>query len=360
MTAGEFSEVDHDLLADYLGGALDGTPEQAEVARLIAQDPSWAQAHALLAPALADVRADLLGWGAPVVQMPAGVADRIRAALDAADLPAVLPDDATDLPGSDAPDVEPEHADLPGSDHPAAVSPGSARPSLVPTQPLGGRRRPGGALRSGPDRNAATRPGRRRRRWARVAGPVALAAAAVVGLGALQLVRPNQGSDSAETALSDRGASTVAPYAQESQDGPAAAAASPERGLLAAGIPQRHSATDYTPQELAAAEPEPQISTFAGSAEPGASTESDRTTGLTDLNRLADPPALAACLTDVGAEHGAQPLVFEFVEFARFQGLPALVVRFSDASGTRWAWVSGPECGIPGSGSDSRYRTRVG
>ncbi|WP_373688915.1 hypothetical protein [Verrucosispora sioxanthis] len=41
MSAGEFSEVDHDLLADYLGGALDGTPEHAEIARRVAQDPAW-------------------------------------------------------------------------------------------------------------------------------------------------------------------------------------------------------------------------------------------------------------------------------------------------------------------------------
>ncbi|MBM0240402.1 hypothetical protein JNW88_30960 [Micromonospora sp. ATA32] len=55
MTTGEFRGVDHDLLADYLGGALDGTPEQTAVARLIDEDPTWAGAHAALAPAVAQV-----------------------------------------------------------------------------------------------------------------------------------------------------------------------------------------------------------------------------------------------------------------------------------------------------------------
>ncbi|MEV6691314.1 hypothetical protein AB0M35_07585 [Micromonospora sp. NPDC051196] len=351
MTAGEFSEVDHDLLADYLGGALEGTPEQAEIARLIAQDPSWARAHALLAPAVAEVRTDLLGWGESTLEMPAEIADRIHAALDAADLPAALPDDGdTDLLVSDAPAVGSDHTD----DH---ASTGIGRPSLVPAQPLGGRR-PGGTPRPGQDRTA-TRPGRRSRRWARVAGPVALAAAAVVGLGALQLVRPDQGGDTAAgTALSDQ---VVTPYAQERPDGPeqAAAGAWPERSSVPGGTPQRHTETDYTPQELAT-EPDAKISTFAGPEAPDASASSERMAGPADLARLDDQSALTACLADIGTEHGSPPLVFEDIEYARFQGLPALVVRFTDASGTRWAWVSGPECGIPGSGSDSRYRTRVG
>ncbi|MEU6023444.1 hypothetical protein ACGFIK_10620 [Micromonospora sp. NPDC048871] len=337
MTAEEFSEVDHDLLADYLGGALEGTPEQDEVARLIAQDPSWAQAYALLAPAVAEVRADLLGWGEPTLTMPVDVADRILAALDAAELPAGPDSPAPDLPGTEV-----DHA-------------GGGLPPLVPAQPLGGRR-PEGAPRPGRDRTA-TRPGRRSRRWARIAGPVALAAAAVVGLGALQLARPDSGGDTtADTALNEP---VTSPYVHEGQEGPeqAAAGAEPHRAPVTQGTPQRYTARDYTPQELTQ-EPEARISAFAGTAAPDAGDE--RMAGPADLARLDDQSALAACLADIGTEHGARPLVFEDIEYARFQGLPALVVRFVDASGARWAWVSGPECGIAGSGSDSRYRTRVG
>ena len=36
--------VDHDLLADYVGGALDGTPEQERIAGLIAASPEWGRA----------------------------------------------------------------------------------------------------------------------------------------------------------------------------------------------------------------------------------------------------------------------------------------------------------------------------
>lgn len=69
---------------------------------------------------------------------------------------------------------------------------------------------------------------------------------------------------------------------------------------------------------------------------------------------------MTGCLSAVAAEHGSAPLTVEVIDYARFQGEQALVIRFTDATGTRWAWVSGPECGVPGSGSDSRYSTRVG
>ncbi|MGH3679628.1 MAG: hypothetical protein ACRDT2_05120, partial [Natronosporangium sp.] len=51
--------VDWDRLADHLGGALAGTPEGAEVDRLVATDPSWSQAAAELSGALDAVAADL-------------------------------------------------------------------------------------------------------------------------------------------------------------------------------------------------------------------------------------------------------------------------------------------------------------
>ncbi|RIV36399.1 hypothetical protein [Micromonospora radicis] len=352
MSTEEFSGVDHDLLADYLGGALVGTPEQAEVARRVADDPDWARAHAQLAPALADVRADLFAWGGgSTPEMPAEVTDRILAALDAAD-PA---GSTTELPAEE----------LAGSGQTGDLAPDDAKSSLVPVQPLGGPRRPGGAPRPGQDRDTPTRPGRRRRRWARVAAPVALATAAVVGLGALQLSGPNRsGDDSASTALSET--NPVAPY----HDGPRdtaeqAAGASPERGPVTASAPfqlatpPRHTGTDYTTEALRV-EPAPTSKLSPGTAEPEISAQGGRLAGPGDLERLGDQLALSACLAEIDAEHGNAPLVFDGVEYARFQGLPALVVRFTDGTGGQWAWVSGPECGVPGSGSDTRYRTRVG
>ncbi|MDG4794710.1 hypothetical protein [Micromonospora sp. WMMD1082] len=388
MSTGEFSEVDHDLLADYLGGALDGTAEQAEIARLVAQDPAWAQAHARLAPAVDGIRAELAEWGEPALELPPEIADRISSALAATDLPGVARDDVAPAPTApDDPDLadlvrppvmmvadsatgdsadtgEPDPTD--STDPTGAPESAGGRPTVVPAQPLGGPRRPGGPLRPGQERSAPARPGQRRRRWARVAGPVALAAAAVVGLGALQLTGPNGGDDTAsDTVLSDRGASPVVPHAypqgspeRATDEGAEGASALALPSFRIAGTPQR-SDTDYTPEALARAMSTVRQFTSGADPEVGAQNE-ERLPGPGDLTRLGDQTALSACLAEISAEHGRQPLVFDVVDYARFQGLPALVVRFTDSSGVSWAWVSGPECGVPGSGSDARYRTRVG
>ncbi|MGK5522049.1 hypothetical protein ACSNN9_22205 [Micromonospora sp. URMC 107] len=353
MTAGGFREVDHDLLADYLGGALDGTPDGELVARLVDEDADWAQAYALLAPAVADVRADLAAWGAPTPEMPADVADRIVAALAhaAASGPGTVDSAAPDRsePGGRGTEDEAASAEERPEGQPA-VRTGLA----VPTQPLGGSgRRPAGVPRSEPGRGGATGPGRRRRRWTRLAGPVALAAVSIaaVGLGVSQLTGDQQLGGAADTAL---------PGAANREDvGPAAA--TPFR---IAGEPSVRSGTDYTPESLAVLPSSPKSPLFTGGPpgeQPGVQAEGGRLPGsATGLDRLTDPAALGACIGEIKAEHGNGPLVVDVVDYARFQGRPALIVRFTDATGARWAWASGPECGVPGSGSDSRYRTRVG
>ncbi len=374
MSTGEFSGVDHDLLADYLGGALDGTPEEAEVARLVAQDPAWAQAHALLAPAVDGVRAELAEWGGMAPEMPPALADRILAALDAADLP-----ETAGILSAEAGEADPGDHDLAGvgersvpateaavvesTNDPDPASVGE-KPAVVPAQPLGGPRRPGGTVRPGQERSVPSRPARRRRRWARVAGPVALAAMAVVGLGALQLSRPDRGDDAATgTALSERNESPVVPEANSSDSSERAAAGEPDRSAVSAAAPFRIAGppqltgTDYTPEALTK---EPPVQPFATKMEPEVSVEGGRLAAPGDLARLGDQTALSVCLAEISTEHGSEPLVFDVVDYARFQGRPALVVRFTDGSGANWAWVSGPECGVPGSGSDARYRTRVG
>ncbi|MCZ7426588.1 hypothetical protein O7607_12670 [Micromonospora sp. WMMA1949] len=315
MTSREFSEVDHDLLADYLGGALDGTPEQATVARLVEQDPAWRAAYEDLADAVGLVGADLAAWAAdPAPEMPQAVADRITAALAGAG-PALR--DGT---------------------------------PVVPAQPGGASRPPGTAPR--PDRHSG--PGRRPRRWARIAGPVALAAASVaaVGLGVGRMADSGDGGVS----TADRAGGEAAPMA-----------AAPYRTTG----PAVRSGTDWTPERLAAggALAGTKSSTGdmpgpSGAAKDGAETplsmDSQRLGAAGGLDRLARPETLAACLTAIGAEHGAGPLTVTMVDYARYQGTPALVVTFADATGARWGWVSGPECGVPGSGADTRFRTRVG
>ncbi|MEU2664074.1 hypothetical protein ACLQ20_19495 [Micromonospora sp. DT46] len=370
MTAGGYREVDHDLLADYLGGALDGTPDEDLVARLVDEDPGWAQAYALLAPAVADVHADLATWGASAPEMPADVTDRIVAAL--AHATASDPGTTSDLAIADS--AGPGRSE-PGRSGPGRVEPGGRgagddatsaeeRPAegqptvrtgigAVPAQPLGGSgRRPAGVPRSEPGRSGATGPGRRRRRWSRLAGPVALAAVSIaaVGLGVDQLTRDQQMGGAADTAL---------PATTNRED--AAPAATPFR---IAGEPSVRSGTDYTQESLAALPSSPKARPFTGGPpgeQPGVQAEGGRLPGsVTGLDRLTDPAALGACIAEIKAEHGNGPLVVDVVDYARFQGRPALIVRFTDATGAHWAWASGPECGVPGSGSDSRYRTRVG
>ncbi|GAB3966373.1 hypothetical protein [Plantactinospora veratri] len=48
------------------------------------------------------------------------------------------------------------------------------------------------------------------------------------------------------------------------------------------------------------------------------------------------------------------------MDYATFQGKAALVVVFTDPSGARWAWVTGPNCGSPAAGADVTYQSRVG
>ncbi|MFC0029759.1 hypothetical protein ACFFMM_09520 [Micromonospora chaiyaphumensis] len=322
MTSRKFSEVDHDLLADYLGGALDGTPEQATVARLVEQDPAWAEAHAALARAVDLVEADLAQWAAaPAPELPPAVADRITAALAGAG-PAPAGDLAFD-----------------------PAEPGST-PAAVPAQPNRGAHPASAAGRK--DRN--TGPGRRSRRWARLAGPVALAAASVtaVGFGVSHLV--DTGAGQTTGAVDNAGS--------RADGGAAPMAAAP---FQTTG-PARHSGTDYTPDAFSGlrteiAGPSATASDKASSAE---GQDVHRLSEAVGLERLARPEALASCLSEIGAEHRAGPLTVDLIDYARFQGRPALVVTFTDAGGARWAWVSGPECGVPGSGADTRFTTRVG
>ncbi|RZU72415.1 hypothetical protein EV384_0776 [Micromonospora kangleipakensis] len=368
MTAGKFSEVDHDLLADYVGGALDGTPEQVRVARLIAEDPAWAGAYAALAPAVELVRADLADWAtAAVPDMPLAVADRIAAVLagagpaptptDAAELTSAGPRDAAELASPDALDTA-GPVNVPTSAAPvgdAAPADGrrirsgghsGAGPSAVPAQ-TPGHRHTGRAVRPADGPGGGTGPGRGPRRWARIAGPVVLAAASVgaVGLGLNQLVATR--TDTAVTA--DRGENAGAP-------GPLAAEPFRTTG------PPRRSGTDYTPEQLSGVSP-PKVPPAAGSSarETGAAAPEDqRLSAAGGLDRLSGRDALDACLREITAEHGGGAVAVDLVDYASFQGRPALVVTFVDAGGARWAWVSGPECGVPGSGADTRFRTRVG
>ncbi|GGM00910.1 hypothetical protein [Micromonospora yangpuensis] len=364
MTAGEFREVDLDLLADYLGGALDGTPDESVVARLVAEDPAWGATYQRLSAALPAVQADLVDWSASTPALPAAVADRITAALAAQPPLSAEPRPTVQEPltAGEPLTVEEPVAAQPPLGAAAAAGPlaGVGERRRQPPAPRsadgsggsGGLSGPGGPGSSG----GSTGPGRRRRRWARIAGPVAVAAAslAVVGLGVDRWV--TGGDDrAADTALSE-----TAPEAA----GPMAA-----MPFTLTAVPGLSSGVDHTAETLAAGGLAPavprQFGTHAdgparGTDGPDRATEEQRRQVPAALARLTDRPALDACLAGIAGAHGSSPIVVQVLDYATFERQPALVVEFVDARGARWAWASGPRCGLDGSGADTRYQARVG
>jgi hypothetical protein len=349
VTAGRFGAVDLDLLADYVGGVLDGTPDETVVSRLISEDPEWSRAYAELAPAVETVRGSLAAWGAAAIVMPTDVTDRITAALSAADPVDLATPVAT---GSIEPGAPAEPTIPVDGDQAAAGSP------RVPSQPHAARHLvavPGGKRTTGGRDTAAAH---RRRRWSRLAGPVAVAAAvtALGGFGVSRLLGAGGEGRTASApdvaAGSPAGSSAAGPGSGEQP-----------RALLGPAVERPlASGTDYTAGSLAAT-----VDDIAGrstraatKAGPAAAPEGGRLQAPGGLGRLTDRAALTACLDAVAGEHAGGPVTVELLDYAAFDGNPALVILFTDGSSARWAWVTGPECGVPGSGADTRYRSRVG
>jgi hypothetical protein len=79
-------EVDLDRLADYVGGALDGTPDAEAVRELVNSDDAWADAYASLVAADALVRVELRALGGPV-PVPVDVVKKLDRALAEAAVP---------------------------------------------------------------------------------------------------------------------------------------------------------------------------------------------------------------------------------------------------------------------------------
>ncbi|MFI1992447.1 hypothetical protein [Actinoplanes sp. NPDC020271] len=289
MTGAEFHGVDIDLLADYVGGALDGTPESERVAALIADDPAWQEAYEVLAPEMATVGA-LLG-GLPAEPMPDDVATRLDVALGAS---AAGGERAGGGPGRAA-EPTPDKAD--------------AVPQIV--LDLDERRRKRG-----------------NHRWVRLVAPIGIAAgvAGVVGYGLL----------AAGDSASDSGSSTVA---AEGARGPMVVAASP--ATQASGF-------DYTLGTLAQ-----ERNRITADTQSSPMSQTNLAGGETfGLDRLTAPGALADCLAAIARENAGGTMTVSSIDYARFDGKPALVVRFTASNG-EWAWASGVDCGLPGGGADT-------
>src|SRR5262249_34878599 len=92
---------------------------------------------------------------------------------------------------------------------------------------------------------------------------------------------------------------------------------------------------------------------------PSAKAPPQRADGGTDsagdvgpLSRLTERESLGQCLATIVARYGGQPVV---VEYAGFNGAPALIVVLAEHPTGRRIVVAGPNCGLPGSGPDERY-----
>lgn len=199
-----------------------------------------------------------------------------------------------------------------------------------------------------------------RRRWSRMAGAVTVAAAAVAfagfGLSRLGVSDVASNGGSADSAAAPVVSGPVPPIAL-----PAA------QQLIATG-------TDYLPDSLPKslasrlpANTEERSGTDAASPPNtgslgtfGAAPEPDRGPIAAGLARLADRDALTACLEAIALAHGRGAVTFNLVDYATFEGVPALVISLTDGTGGRWAWVSGADCGLPTSGADTRYQSQVG
>jgi len=275
-----------DRLADYTAGLLDPA-EAAEVNRLIATDDGWARAHRALTAAQPLVDRALARL--PEERMPGDVAARIDRALDRAA---------------------------------ATTSPATGTGSNVVD--LG-----------------------RARRWRRAALATTAAAAVVaVCIGGLVALGGNRSSN---TSSSSAGTAVTAPQTD-----------------AASGVPPTlTSGTNYTHAQLATPPPrsdyaanpaappgegqltsQPPGSAGRSSVRSGVGGAPDSAAVPAELARLTDPTQLRACLDAiVAAEHG-QPTS---VDYARYQGAPALIVTL--AVGPVTAVAVGPSCGLPGTGA---------
>jgi hypothetical protein len=183
-------------------------------------------------------------------------------------------------------------------------------------------------VREGQPADAGT-PRKAPSRWRRVVLGTAAAAAVVAAVFGGIAVLSNGG---------------VLPGARSNSGGSAGLAASPAEGFAqSGGATVLHSGTDYTPQNLATAlgNSRADTATKPKDAAPGPQAAAGADSALA---RLENPQALRDCLGAILAAHDGTAST---VDYARFQGRPALIVVL--ATGNRnLVVVVGPTCGVNG------------
>jgi hypothetical protein len=302
-------DVDWDLLADHLGGALAGTADERRVADLIATDPAWARAATDLSAALAAVATDLRRLPAPA--MPDDVVARLEDTLHSA-------------------------GRRPAGSHVAM----GRSPRAAPT---GGSRRP-------PARSASRR--RRVTRWgsgvAVAAALVAFVAFGISNLGGM-LVGGQDDSGGIATDGGDQEAAPGQPRLAADQPRVLASGHNYGRGELSqrAGAPLDAPTDPLGPLD----HPGP-----AGA--PDADAEDAQglvPEGLRHLWPLPDE-----CLSAVVASYLPETVRPEMADFAYFEGQPSIVIWVTTEQDAIWVSVVGPGCGTAAAGIDERHRSPLG
>lgn len=181
--------------------------------------------------------------------------------------------------------------------------------------------------------------------------PVAAAAGvlAVAGIGLDYL------AGYSTTATDNR--SSAAGSVAQGEGAPLAASADPQVPVPPTGDQIRSSGADYDDATLAGGVPTRLDKAPGKNATVAPAPLGDTAAG--PLARLRAPGARLDCLNAIAVANGAGPITVQTVDYARFRGKPALVVRFSAANGT-WAWASGPACGTPDAGAATLASVPVG
>jgi hypothetical protein len=187
-------------------------------------------------------------------------------------------------------------------------------------------------------------------RWA---VPVAAAAGvlAFAGVGIDYLAGQTGGSADQATSAAGSNAERDAPMIGAESAGVAAVVRDDQ--ILETG-------TNYTAASLAAAQP-PAASAMDRQAVPKAeASQGPRVAepAAGDLDRLRARDALQACIEAIAQANASGPITVETVDYARYAGRPALVVRFTSA-GLTWAYAAGPNCGTPDGEADLLNRVQV-
>jgi hypothetical protein len=308
--------VDLDRLADYVGGALDGTPDAAEVRGLVDTDPEWASAHDDLAAAMSSVSADLRTVGEVVDAVPEDVDARLDGVL-------------RNL-GSSSEAESASRATARATRGPGATGPGATGPGAT------------GSATSGPGRA-------RKRRTARWAAGLS-AAAAVIAFGAgVVATFPTSSSEDAATSAGAPAVNEAAPPAAGAAATGIVISGRDYRSGSFGGLPQLTSggAVPYATSERSAADAA-KANSLDGTLPPGSEPP--------ELTRFRTVPAvLRDCLDAVRAVFGGQVRV---VDLARFEGKPAVVVLLdgAEAGGGRPLVVAaGQNCGQPAGTTDELF-----